>query len=522
MKTIIMMMLAVTLLAKKSHYETLGVSRNFTEKQLKSAYRKLVKKFHPDKNKDRPEWAKKNFMNVQNAYEVLSDPKKRKLYDIGGDENVQEHEQREAQGRGRGRGGGFGDFGDFFGGGGFGDFFGGGGGGGRRRGGGQRFEFNMGGDDFFGGGGQQRGRRQQHKKREKVDLESCDGIIQLTKENAPDFDNLDTVWNVFFYNETSKENNEAKLIKWFGDKYGSHTKIGLVNCTHETELCRDMGVFGVPRFFIHYNKRDKIEVKLHKGLKPEFLVKQNIELMENRVHELDSDNYKDFIKENYGKPIFILFTARKNTGILFLNLANIYKDKVIFAEVHKDDWLVNQFNVNDFPSLMILDDPAKYSGEFYSGPLTKQLIMHFLNDRISKRGSKNKSNDGKIEQLDKEKMKWGTCGAKDKSFCFIALVNNERSLAAYNKILAGLSESYSSDNFSFYYILRKNINKTILANNFQNNSVLILRGKRSKYTGFEEDLLKIEQQVLENKIENIISGSLGSMQKYKDFEKILN
>lgn len=510
----IMVMLAVTLMAKKSHYEVLGVSRNFTEKQLKSAYRKLVKKFHPDKNKDRPEWAKKNFIEVQNAYDILSDPKKRKLYDIGGDENVQEHEQREAQGRGKGGFHGGGGFGDFFGGADFGDFFGGQG---RRRGGrGQRF--NMGGD-FFGNGGRQGGGRQRQQKREKVDLESCDGVIQLTKSNAPNFDNLDTVWNVFYYNESTKESDEAKLIKWFGDKYGSNTKIGIVNCSKESDLCKDMKVRRVPLFFIHYNKKDKIEVTLHKGLKPEFLVKQNIDLMENRVHELDSDNYKDFIKEYYGKPVFILFTARKNTGILFLNLANTYKDKVMFAEVHKDDWLVNQFNIEEFPKLMLLTDPSKYKGEFYTGPLTKQLIMHFLNDRISKKATKE---SGKVLELNKDRLKWGTCGAKDKSFCFIAIVKNKNSLAAYSQILAELNEAYSGDNFSFYYILKTDINDSILASNFQNYNVLILRGKRSKYTGFEDELLRVDKQVITNKIENIISGSLGSMQKYKDFEKILN
>ena len=46
-------------------------------------------KYHPDKNTDDPEKAKKKFQKIANAYEVLSDPKKREIYDIHGEEGVQ-------------------------------------------------------------------------------------------------------------------------------------------------------------------------------------------------------------------------------------------------------------------------------------------------------------------------------------------------------------------------------------------------------------------------------------------------
>ena len=102
----------------KDFYQILGVEKNASADQIKSAYRTLAKKYHPDLNKGDKEAAEK-FKEVNQAYEVLSDPQKRQMYDSGA-YNMD------------GSGGGFGnfDFSGFSGGGGFDDilnfFFGGG------------------------------------------------------------------------------------------------------------------------------------------------------------------------------------------------------------------------------------------------------------------------------------------------------------------------------------------------------------------------------------------------------------
>lgn len=92
-----------------SHYDTLGVSRDASDEEIKKAYKKLARKYHPDINPG--EDAAETFKKVSHAYEVLSDRERRSNYDRFGDENGN------AQG---GFGGGF-DFGDIFG-----SFFGGG------------------------------------------------------------------------------------------------------------------------------------------------------------------------------------------------------------------------------------------------------------------------------------------------------------------------------------------------------------------------------------------------------------
>jgi curved DNA-binding protein len=62
------------------YYKILGVGKNATQKEIKSAYRKLARKYHPDVNPNDKD-AKKNFQQVNEANEVLSDPEKRKKYD---------------------------------------------------------------------------------------------------------------------------------------------------------------------------------------------------------------------------------------------------------------------------------------------------------------------------------------------------------------------------------------------------------------------------------------------------------
>ena len=66
--------------AKRDYYEVLGVSKNADENAIKKAYRKLAKKYHPDTNSGDAD-AEKKFKEVTEAYSVLSDKEKRKLYD---------------------------------------------------------------------------------------------------------------------------------------------------------------------------------------------------------------------------------------------------------------------------------------------------------------------------------------------------------------------------------------------------------------------------------------------------------
>src|SRR4051794_41596123 len=64
------------------HYKTLGVDKKASQEEIKKAYRKLARKYHPDTNKEAG--AEERFKAISEAYDTLGDPEKRKRYDRGG------------------------------------------------------------------------------------------------------------------------------------------------------------------------------------------------------------------------------------------------------------------------------------------------------------------------------------------------------------------------------------------------------------------------------------------------------
>jgi molecular chaperone DnaJ len=156
-------------MAKADYYQTLGVAKNASQEELKKAYRKLAMKYHPDRNPG-DKSAEENFKQAKEAYEVLSDQRKRTAYDQFGHAGVDA-----GAGMGGGGAGGFnfsdifGDVGDVFG-----DIFGGrrGGGGGRthaQRGADLRYTIELALEDVM------RGTTKQIRIPTLIHCDECDG-----------------------------------------------------------------------------------------------------------------------------------------------------------------------------------------------------------------------------------------------------------------------------------------------------------------------------------------------------------
>ncbi|MCK5016209.1 MAG: molecular chaperone DnaJ [Candidatus Peribacteraceae bacterium] len=142
----------------KDYYSILGIERNASSSDVKKAYRKLSKELHPDKHKGEKE-AEQKFKEVNEAYEVLSDPKKKQMYDQFGATGNQ-------------AGGGTGGFGGF-------DFSGFQGGGGDQNFGGFSDIF----ENFFGGAGGSRGGGRKSGKGEDIEVQITLDLLSLVKES---------------------------------------------------------------------------------------------------------------------------------------------------------------------------------------------------------------------------------------------------------------------------------------------------------------------------------------------------
>ena len=74
----------------QDYYDLLGVSKNADSNEIKKQYKKMAMKYHPDRNKDNKEESEKKFKDISNAYNVLTDPQKKQIYDQCGEEGLKQ------------------------------------------------------------------------------------------------------------------------------------------------------------------------------------------------------------------------------------------------------------------------------------------------------------------------------------------------------------------------------------------------------------------------------------------------
>jgi hypothetical protein len=102
--------------------------------------------------------------------------------------------------------------------------------------------------------------------------------------------------------------------------------------------------------------------------------------MQNFCSVVTMGNYEEYVNRDKNKNKVLIFTERKTTAPLFKALSKQYKDKLQFGEVRKSETeLIEKFNINKFPSLIVITDPYEYQNEQFQGEFKIDLLNKFLN-----------------------------------------------------------------------------------------------------------------------------------------------
>ena len=502
----------------EDYYKLLGVKRNASKQEIKKAFKKLSLKYHPDKNKDNPEKAKEKFIKIANAYEVLSDDEKRKIYDQYGEEGVKANEQGGAQGGAHFNFDGMG-FEDIFK-----QFFGGGAGGG-----GARFTFNMGGggggkkgkssgfgfEDLFGGfgfddgqqfhGGQQQRRGRNNAMKNRNFFKNTK-VTQLKMKNLSSLLSRKNIWFVYFYSLADQQFEQyGKTLVEFADKTQGLFNGGAVNCGEDEEICEEYDILQTPTIgFFGENENDYSK---YKG-KIDFnsLFNYATKRMSYYVNEVSRDKLNDFFSKRPEKYHVLLFTSKSATPSIYKALSKFFINKLVFGEIKQSESeLVKLFHIKNFPTLMVVLDEEKNKNDFYKGKITYEDVKKYLNKYADK---KRNVDITKVKEMTYNLYNTlGVCSNTDsKSICLIYLTNGKKPPKKELNLLENLSDKYENDHIKVFYLdLKKNryFFDTFDDVDSSNCQAIIVKGKRKKYISLNKDEFK---ENINNVIENIISG----------------
>ena len=437
---------------KEDYYVTLGVPRTATFPEIRKAFKKLSLKYHPDKNKDKPVWAKNMFIKIAADYETLSNKDKRAYYDkYGHDKDPQEDGVSDF----------FGDiFGkDFFGN----DFFknfgegggrgGEGGGGGSGSDSGKGFEdylklfesyfmsfFGNFGEDIFGSGKGGNGNTNDDNEIEDEDKKYSNqkffhktNVTNIHLNNWSKINNKkDKAWFILFYRPRDYK-QVVKTWKKLGDKAKGLFYIAAVNCYSDTEICEEYRIPSTP-LVLHIPDSSSDDNMHSKGSQiyngnynwEEIFTHGAIE-MSSFVYNITQDNYKDFTTQY--SSISLLFTSRKVTSPIYKLLSTLYKNSIVFGEVHeRESQIVQQFNIKKFPTLIFYSNGKwqTYNGDFDIKFLKKFFKKNYNSMVVNEETSNRRSKAAEIKLLDEANFK-KYCNRNEENFtCAVYLSKNDK------------------------------------------------------------------------------------------------
>ena len=458
----------------EDYYHLLGVKRDASKAEIRRAFKKLSLQYHPDKNKNKkkPEKAKEMFIKIANADEVLNDDKLRKIYDQHGEEGVKQHQQ----GGGQQHGGNFQDIFNFF---------------------------------FHGGMGGEFHQNVQEGPENNF-FENTD-VLQLKMDNLSKLLNRRKIWFVYFFKSKDGgfQDTKKKIVDIASQSYGIFN-FGAVNCKDDEEICEDYSVYSTPKV-IYFPDSGSDEEEYKGPIEFQSIFKYGAKLMQNFVRVINKDNYNDFMSTHSERYHVLLFTSKKITPPLFKALSKDYLNHLSFGEIRQTEIeLIKTFNINSFPTLIIITEPEINEVDTFKEDLKYDNIKKFLNKYAYKKRQENKNI--KVRELNSDTYeRLGMCSINDgKNICLIFFVNKDKLNSNEYKNLENIGNKFIDDHVKVFYLnvgkykgIFNSFNDDKI--NFQNTSAVIVKGKRKKYIAIsKENYSNIKD--FYNIMDNVLSG----------------
>lgn len=436
-------------------------------------------KYHPDKRKDDPS-AEEKFIEISNAYSILSDEEKRQLYDRYGEAGVDPRAQQQGP-----RGGNFHAqdafrmFEQFFGGGSFG------------------FNFGTAGQrpprqNTFNQGNNRYGSTPERPADLYANSKNLYQLSAQTFQQAV-LRNQDELWVIQFY-RNSQSNKFVQEYETVAEKLKGFAKLGVVNGDKEGSLAAEYGVEKYPTFLIFHQGSSHATAEKFVG-EPgvQQLLDAAVSKIPNHVVGLTKVNYERFLSDNE-KPKAILFVSKLKSPPFFNAVASRYKNQISCGLVFKNEQeKLNLFEVNHFPSIIWIGMDGSTS--VYIGDMDPKSVSIFLEKQLNASRTKNTINPETLLHLTKDNHQL-LCNDTS-SVCVIFVLDSlqphtERASAI--QIMREIQTKHPK--FSVSWI---DDEQTKFIRQFKEtkpsfeNRVLVFRPKRQKYLWFQQPLQQAPQ-----------------------------